>query len=139
MTINELNKQKTYTCGGVYGNENPAQNETYVHRLKEIDWSFSFIEVLLELTINTCISNAEIAIPELAPEPARPMKWPEPTLLANKEAPTYSKGSIYQELHKNWLDIFKNELTHRNPMHRPTRQEVTAHRITFTFFWRLYY
>ncbi len=94
LTINKSNKQKTYTCGGVYGNENPAQNQTNVHRLKEIDWCFSFTEVLLKLTINTCNSNVEIAMPELAPEPARPMKWPEPILLANKEAPTYSKGSI---------------------------------------------
>lgn len=31
-------------------------------------------------------------MPEAAPEPARPMKCPLPTLLANRDAPTWAKG-----------------------------------------------
>ena len=37
------------------------------------------------LTLN---SKAAIPIPEAAPVPARPMKWPDPILLANNDAPT---------------------------------------------------
>lgn len=36
------------------------------------------------LTLN---SKAPTAIPPAAPDPARPMKWPEPMLLENKDAP----------------------------------------------------
>ena len=39
-----------------------------------------------DITFN---SNPEIAIPEAAPNPAKPMKCPLPTLLANKDAPTF--------------------------------------------------
>ncbi len=34
-------------------------------------------------------SNMEMPMPDAAPDPASPMKWPEPMLLANREAPTW--------------------------------------------------
>ena len=36
----------------------------------------------------TVSSKAETPIPLAAPDPASPMKWPEPMLEANSEAPT---------------------------------------------------
>ena len=39
-------------------------------------------------------SKADMAIPEAAPVPAKPMKCPDPMLLANKEAPTYKMHVI---------------------------------------------
>ena len=38
----------------------------------------------------TLSSKPDIPMPEAAPVPARPMKCPEPMLLANKEAPTFT-------------------------------------------------
>ena len=40
----------------------------------------------LILTLN---SKAAIPMPEAAPVPAKPMKCPEPILLANNDAPTW--------------------------------------------------
>lgn len=44
---------------------------------------YSFI--FCQLTLS---SNIDIAIPEAAPDPAKPIKCPDPILLANSEAPT---------------------------------------------------
>jgi hypothetical protein len=33
-------------------------------------------------------------MPELAPEPAKPMKFPEAMLLANREAPTFLRKKL---------------------------------------------
>lgn len=35
-------------------------------------------------------SNAAVAIPEVAPVPANPTKWPLPMLLAKREAPIWN-------------------------------------------------
>ena len=39
----------------------------------------------------TVSSKAAIPIPDAAPEPASPIKWPEPMLLAKRDAPTWGK------------------------------------------------
>lgn len=44
-----------------------------------------------QLTLN---SNAAMPIPEAAPVPAKPMKCPDPILLANKEAPTCEMADL---------------------------------------------
>ena len=38
----------------------------------------------------TFSSNAPIPIPDAAPDPAKPMKCPDPILLAKSDAPTYN-------------------------------------------------
>jgi len=43
---------------------------------------------IINYEIHPLSSKIDIATPEAAPEPASPMKWPLPMLLANREAPT---------------------------------------------------
>ena len=45
--------------------------------------------IFWEITVS---SNMKMAMPEAAAVPARPTKWPEPMLLPNKEAPTWTKN-----------------------------------------------
>lgn len=54
---------------------------------------------MLHKVLLTFHSKAPIAIPEVAPIPARPMKWPLPILEAKREAPIWkSKGDYLAEL-----------------------------------------
>ena len=46
---------------------------------------------ILPALILTLSSNAATAIPDAAPDPAKPMKCSLPMLLANNDAPTYKK------------------------------------------------
>ena len=41
-----------------------------------------------QCSVLTLSSNTETPMPPAAPDPARPMKWPLPMLLANSDAPT---------------------------------------------------
>ena len=45
----------------------------------------------------TLSSNIDMAMPEAAPAPARPIKCPDPILLANSDAPTWTKEG-YEKL-----------------------------------------
>ena len=82
--------------------------ESYNISVYKIDWIYTKIESDKTNTIIRLINNSKrriitklkssilltlsskpaIPMPEAAPEPARPIKWPDPILLANKEAPT---------------------------------------------------
>ena len=48
-----------------------------------------------------------------------PMKWPEPMLLAKRDAPAYEKSN-------NSMYIWKLLYINQNPVHAPRCQEVTA-------------
>ena len=70
-----------------------------------IDWLFlqqktitKYDTSFCERALLTFHSYAMAAMPAAAPEPAIPMKWPLPTLLANRDAPTWKiflkKGNL---------------------------------------------
>lgn len=62
--------------------DNPTHLNLSCHQIQFCAFYYSKI---LVLTFN---SNTAIPIPDAAPEPANPMKWPLPMLEANREAPT---------------------------------------------------
>ena len=49
---------------------------------------------MIIMNILTLSSKVPRPIPEAAPDPASPMKCPEPILLANRDAPTYQEGKM---------------------------------------------
>ena len=97
-------------------------------------------QYLQKLTLS---SKAAIPIPVAAAVPANPMKWPDPILLANKDAPTY-RQILNVDIDKQYFTKKKQKwywylfaTSYRYEVHAPWSQEIATYRISFAFPRRL--